>query len=219
MPKFKAIILDMDGVMIDSEPVWEKTESILLKTKGIEYHKDYREKIVGLNQTDSAKLIIKTFDLDITVSELINERIKILLELYEEELKIIDGLVEFLCYISEKQMLIGLASSSPRRVINYVLNKFSIDNFFSAVISGEDTTKGKPNPDLYLLASHNLMVKPEECIAIEDSINGVLSAKNAGMYCIAIPDKRLNPKKFNIADEIVSELHELVLVSQSIKNL
>ncbi len=105
----KAVIFDMDGVIVDSEPIWEKTERILLKRRGISYEEAYREKIVGLNQRDSALLLKETFGLPESIEELIEERISILLDLYKKELKPIPGLIHLLEQLKENGLLIDLA--------------------------------------------------------------------------------------------------------------
>lgn len=202
----RAVIFDMDGVMIDSEPLWEKTERILLSRKGIEYNPTYRDKIVGLNQNDSGNLLRETFNLLETVEEIITGRIEILLGLYEKELELVPGLLPLLKELRKSGFLLALASSSPFRVINFVLDRFSLREFFSVVVSGDTMPFGKPHPDIYLHTANNLGVEPRECVVIEDSINGVKSAKRAGMICIAVPDKRLERKEFQIADVVVDRL-------------
>src|SRR3990170_2647224 len=213
----KAVIFDMDGVMIDSEPLWEKAERILLARRGIDYNPTYRDKIVGLNQKDSGRLLKETFNLPETIEELLAERIEILLPLYEKELELVPGLITILKEVKESGFLLALASSSPYKVINFVLGKFSLNEFFSVVVSGESVEFGKPHPDIYLYTAKKLRVEPEECVVIEDSINGVKSAKSAGMLCIAIPDKRLSRNEFQIADLVVDRLDEISV--RVVKNL
>jgi len=212
-----AVIFDMDGVMIDSEPLWEKTERILLARRSIDYSPDYRDKIVGLNQRDSGRLLVDTFDLDETVEDIINERISILTSIYEEELELIPALVPLLEQLAREGYRLALASSSPLRVVNFVLDMFSLHDHFLTVVSGDSVGNGKPHPDIYLHTAEMLGVAPAECVAIEDSINGLRSAKGAGMYCIAIPDKRLTPDQFESADVILDSLRELTL--ETIKSL
>ena len=211
------VIFDMDGVMIDSEPLWEKTERILLARRNIDYSPDYRDKIVGLNQRDSGRLLVDTFNLAETVDEIINERISILTSIYENELEVIPALVPLLEQLEDEGYRLAVASSSPLRVVNFVLDMFSLHDHFLAVVSGESVGNGKPHPDIYIHTAETLGVTPAECVAIEDSINGLRSAKGAGMYCIAIPDKRLTAEQFRSADVILGSLEELT--PQTIKSL
>jgi len=205
----KAVIFDMDGVMIDSERLWEKTERILLARRDIEYSHTYRDQIVGLNQNDSGKLLIDTFELEETVEDIISERVDILTEIYEQELEVITDLIPLLVDLRRSEYKLAVASSSPLRVINFVLDMFSLHEYFPVIVSGECTENGKPHPDIYIHTANRLEVDPSECVAIEDSINGVKSAKAAGMYCIAVPDKRLSQEEFQNADLIVSNLNRI----------
>ena len=205
----KAVIFDMDGVMIDSEPLWEKTERVLLTRRNIDYSPEYRDQIVGLNQNDSGKLLVETFNLKESVSEIITERVEILTAIYEAELELVPSLTPLLNELRANNYPLAVASSSPLRVINFVLDMFSLHDYFSSVVSGECTENGKPHPDIYLHTAETLGVKPFECVAIEDSINGVKSAKAAGMLCIAIPDRRLSQEEFRNADLIVNTMAAL----------
>ena len=204
----------MDGVIIDSEPLWEKSESIMLKQKGFagneSYRKEYRKKIMGLNQKDSVKLLKETFGLDESPEEILCTRLKILLELYEKELRLSDGIPELLKVLrGEKNIETALASGSPMKVIEFVLKKFSLSDVFSIKVSGDCVEEGKPSPDIYLETARRLGVSPEECVAIEDSINGIVSAKEAGMRCIAVPDPRITPEDYPKADIFRKSVSEI----------
>ncbi len=146
----KAVIFDMDGVMIDSEPLWEKTERILLARRDIEYSPTYRDQIVGLNQNDSGRLLINTFELEETVEDIISERVEILTAIYEEELEVVLDLIPLLDNLRDSKFKLAVASSSPLRVINFVLDMFSLQEYFPVVVSGECTENGKPHPAIYL---------------------------------------------------------------------
>ena len=207
----KAVIFDMDGVMIDSEPLWEKTEKTMMARKGLVYTPVYREKIVGLGQKDSAILLKNTFPINEDIDEIINQRISILLEIYDQELELVDGLIELLDSVSNSSLKVALASSSPIRVIKFVLDKFDLNKYFDPVVSGDMVEKGKPNPDIYLHTAELMGLNPEQCVVIEDSINGVISAKSAGMNCIAVPDKRLDPEGFKPSDMILDKLEDVDL--------
>ena len=211
----------MDGVIIDSEPLWERSESIMLKQKGFagnnSYRKEYRKKIMGLNQKDSVRLLKETFGLDESPDEILRTRLEILLELYEKELRLVDGIPEILKILdSEKHIKTALASGSPMRVIEFVLNKFSLTDTFRIKVSGDCVGKGKPHPDIYLEAARRLGVNPGECVAIEDSINGIVSAKAAGMRCIAVPDPRIATEDYPQADIFRKSVSEIRL--EDIKN-
>ena len=206
----------MDGVIIDSEPLWEKSESIMLKQKGFagneSYRKEYRKKIMGLNQKDSVKLLKETFSLDESPEEILRTRLKILLELYEKELKLVDGIPEILQILSaEKHTKTALASGSPMKVIEFVLKKFSLSDTFRIKVSGDCVERGKPHPDIYIETARRLGVSTEECVAIEDSINGIVSAKEAGMRCIAVPDPRIAPEDYPHADIFRKSVSEIRL--------
>ena len=207
----KAVIFDMDGVMINSEPLWEKTEKIMMANRGLVYTPVYREKIVGLGQKDSAILLKDTFGLEDETEEIINSRISILLDIYDEELELVSGLESLLESLSDSPLKVALASSSPIRVINFVLDKFELGKYFDPVVSGDMVENGKPNPDIYLHTAGLMGLNPTECVVIEDSINGVVSAKAADMNCIAVPDKRLDPSGFKKADVIMDELEMVKL--------
>ena len=120
----------MDGVIIDSEPLWEKSESIMLKRKGFSgndsYRKEYRKKIMGLNQKDSVRLLKETFGLDEPPDEILRTRLEILLELYEKELRLVDGIPEILKILSEKHIKTALASGSPMKVISLFSGNFPL---------------------------------------------------------------------------------------------
>ncbi|QMU56343.1 MAG: HAD-IA family hydrolase [Candidatus Mycalebacterium zealandia] len=205
---FRAVIFDMDGVLIDSEPLWEETEIKLLKSMGAEYDPAFRDNVVGLSQVDSSKLIIAEFGLDCSPEELIEKRLNLLLRVYDEKLTMFDGAKPLINGLRERGIKTALASSSPTEAISFVLEKFSIRDLFDAVISGDCIKNGKPAPDIYLLAAAEIGVKPSECAAIEDSPKGAQSAAAAGMFCIAIPDKRLNAEEFEICDAICENICE-----------
>lgn len=205
----KSVIFDMDGVMIDSEPLWERTEKIMMAGKGLEYTPVYREKIVGLGQRDSAKLLKRTFALDLEIEDIINERLSILRDIYNKELELNQGLIELLNELTDNKFKIALASSSPYKVIKFVLDKFDINEYYETVVSGDFVERGKPEPDIYLYTANQLGLKPGSCVVIEDSINGIISAKKAGMRCIAVPDKRLDPAGFERADIILNSVTDI----------
>ena len=219
----KAVIFDMDGVLIDSERLWEKSECVLLERNGLgsnaAYREKHRKKIMGLNQKDSVKLLKEFFGLRRSFEEILEERIRILLELYETELvSLADGVGELLDVLNrEKDIRTAVASASPMRVIEFVIEKFSLESAFDAVTSGECVERGKPRPDIYLETARRLGTSPARCVAIEDSVNGILSAANAGMRCIAVPDPKVPEREYPPADMVRRSVSEIRL--EDIRNL
>ena len=142
-------------------------------------------------------------------SDVTGKRVEILTAIYEEELVVVRDLIPLLDDLRDNNFKLAVASSSPLRVINFVLDMFSLHKYFPVIVSGECTDNGKPHPAIYLHTADRLEVEPSECVAIEDSINGLRSAKAAGMYCIAVPDKRLSQVEFQNADLIVSNLDRI----------
>ena len=178
----------------------------MMARKGLVYNPVYREKIVGLGQKESAILLKKTFSLNENIEDIIDQRISVLLDIYDRELSLVRGLTDLLDSVSKSTLKVALASSSPLRVIEFVLGKFDLNKYFNLVISGDMVEHGKPSPDIYNYTAESLGLACDECVVIEDSINGVISVKSAGMYCIAVPDKRLDPSGFEKADIIMSNL-------------
>ena len=206
---FQAVIFDMDGVLIDSEPLWEEAEIKLLKSEGVNYDPLFRDKVVGLNQTDSSKLIIREFGLSCSPERLIERRMEILLGIYEERLSMFEGAGEVIENLRGGGLKTALASSSPMRVISYVLEKFSLGPLFDAVVSGDCVKNGKPAPDIYLLAAEKIDIAPRFCAAVEDSPKGVKSAADAGMFCVTIPDPRLKAEEFGECGAVCGKITEI----------
>lgn len=198
----------MDGVLVDSEPLWEEAETELLKSKGVAYDPLFRDKVVGLGQVECSKLIIAEFGLNCSPEELIKRRIEILFQIYDKKLAMFEGAKSLVEKLKNGGIKTALASSSPMNVIEYTLEKFSLGGLFNAVVSGDCVQNGKPAPDIYLLAAEKLGENPSECAAVEDSPRGAKSAVSAGMFCVAIPDKRLKSGQFEICDAVCGSIAE-----------
>lgn len=204
-----SIIFDMDGIIIDSEPLWEKAEVALIKKHGKNYNNSYRKNIIGLNQKDSVNLLKNTFHIDNSVNQIIEERKEILLDIYRKELRLFPGILKLLDEVKNLGLKTGLASGSPENVIQFVIEKFGLSNYFSEIVSGDSTSQGKPAPEIYSKTVKLLKTKPKNCIAIEDSVNGVLSVKNAGMFCIAVPHPELDRSRYSSADIIFESVSDI----------
>jgi mannitol-1-/sugar-/sorbitol-6-/2-deoxyglucose-6-phosphatase len=209
----QAVIFDMDGVIIDSEPLWQTAEKQVFDTIGITLTTEMCGRTIGL-RTD--EVIRYWFDRQPWESKSL-EQVEAEL-LAEVEVLILDqgqsmaGLQAILDRIRASDLRLAIASSSPKKLIQSVITKLAIDDYFESCYSGFDVPHGKPDPAVYLAAAAGLGLAPANCLAIEDSLAGIRSAKAAGMKVIAVPaPESYEDAKFNIADLKVRSLAELDL--------
>jgi mannitol-1-/sugar-/sorbitol-6-/2-deoxyglucose-6-phosphatase len=211
----QAVIFDMDGVIIDSEPLWQTAEQLVFETIGIQLTTAMCRQTIGL-RTD--EVIRYWFDrqpwesksLEQVEAELLAEVEVLILA----QGKAMAGLHAILELISKSNLRLAIASSSPKKLIQSVISKLSIDDYFESCYSGFDVPNGKPDPAVYLAAAAGLELDPQNCLAIEDSLVGIRSAKAAGMKVIAVPEpESYDNQKFDIADLKVRSLVELDLAT------
>ena len=201
----------MDGVLINSEPLHFDFESQLFKSLGITVSRELHETFVGTTAKTMWTIIKQTHTLPFTVSELIIKGQSDFLTYLENKnsLEPIQGITELLNRLEAAGFILALASSSPYKLINYILDKCNIDKYFPVRISGDDVTNGKPDPEIFLKASEITNIKPENCIVIEDSKNGVQAAKLAGMKCIGFFNPGSGNQDLGIADLILDSFYNL----------
>ncbi len=206
----KAFIFDMDGVIIDSEPLHFLSDKMVMKDFGIEVSDEELNAFVGVtNPLMWQELRIK-YDLAASVEELLLIQHKYKTELFSAgELNSINGIPELLKELKEREIKVGLASSSSRQFIELVLKKLDLFHYFDVVISGEEVLNSKPAPDIFLEAAAALEVNPLDCVVLEDSGHGVTAAKAAGMKCIAFRNPNSGNQKLDAADCIVCTLEKL----------
>lgn len=198
----KAVIFDMDGVIADTEPLHEKTSDIILNKYGVKVKREFFLQFKGVKEKIVWKSTVDQLGLKEDYKKLMEEKGELHLELLKKEMKPIPGALELIKKLKEKYRL-GLASSSPIVEINTILSSLKIKKFFEYIVSGEFIEKSKPYPDIYLAAAKKLGVEPKDCIVFEDAVNGVKSAKSAGMKCIAITTS-FPKEKLEQADLIVN---------------
>ncbi|WNR43663.1 HAD family hydrolase [Paenibacillus roseipurpureus] len=207
---FSTFIFDMDGVIIDSEPLHFKVDEYVMNTFGIDITQKELEEFVGMTNPEMWSKLIAKYSLSQTVEEIINLQLNTKLELLKQSNEQpIEGVKELIVTLKQNQIRIGLASSSPRIFIEAVLKKFDIRHNFSDIISGEEVLKGKPAPDIYLRIAKLFGVRVEECIVLEDSKNGIVAAKAAGMKCIGYKNLNSGNQDLSAADYIVNRIKEI----------
>lgn len=206
----QAVIFDMDGVLIDSEPFWRESETWILQNLGLPVTYKMVKKNTGIRIDKAVENWFSLYPWEgpgvAQVTEMIIEetlrRIRTQGSLKEGVLKILD-------LLSRTQIPNAIASSAPYRVIMTTVKKLRIDNFFQLIYSGEFEKYPKPFPDIFLMVAGKMNVKPEECLVIEDSPVGIEAAKRAGMKCLAVPDKNnFHHPSVKKADFLINSLNE-----------
>lgn len=205
-----AVIFDMDGLLIDSEPLWEKAEADFLLAHNRKFSHEIACRTTGLRLDELIPAMKKYYDFEGEDVSLGREIISHLFRHFEKGIPVLPGAQQALASL-HGTLPLALASSSSRRVINHVLDLNDWHRYFNIVCSGEEVRKGKPAPDVFLLAANRLGVAPSRCVVFEDSLNGVKAAKAAGMRCIAIPcASRFQDSEFEgLADRIIPSLEFL----------
>jgi HAD superfamily hydrolase (TIGR01509 family) len=206
----KCIIFDMDGVLINSEPIHFRFESLLFKSLGIDISREEHEKFVGTTSKTLWTTIKNNHNLPFTVSELIEKGHSGLLTYLDtiNPLQLISGIPELLLKLKEAGFILALASSSPRKHIDYILTKGNINKIFPVQISGDDVENGKPDPEIFLLAAKKSLKEPGNCLVIEDSKNGVNAANKAGMKCIGFKNPGSGMQDLSSADLIIDSFQK-----------
>jgi sugar-phosphatase len=199
---FDAIIFDMDGVLVDSEPLWKIAMEEVFSGLGSKLNKEDFQKTVGLRIDEVIHYWNVTENWGVIDESKVEEDIITKMEeLIKKNPFPLKGVVETLSYLKSKRLKIGLATSSSKRLINAVLNSLNIKEFFDFTWSAEDESHGKPHPAVYLSVAKALDVSPTKCLVIEDSYNGVISGLAARMKVVCIPEKTHFPNpKLALAD-------------------
>jgi HAD superfamily hydrolase (TIGR01509 family) len=187
-----AVVFDLDGVIVDSEHVWDEVRQQLAEERGGRWHDQASRDMMGMSSLEWSRYMHDVIGLVDSPEEINAEVVRRLKGIYRDRLPLIPGAAEAVERLAARRPL-GLASSSNREVIDFVLEVSSLGRFFRATVSSEEVARGKPAPDVYLEAAARLGVEPTRCAAVEDSENGIRSAKAAGMRTIAIPNPRYPP--------------------------
>jgi HAD superfamily hydrolase (TIGR01509 family) len=188
----EAVVFDLDGVLIDSEPVWEQVRRQVVAEHGGHWADDAQQRIMGMSTGEWARYLSEDLGVGLApegVAALVVERMA---ARYTEHLPLMPGAVEAVRRMAARWPL-GLASSSPPSLIAVVLDGAGLRECFVTTLSTEEVSRGKPAPDIYLAVCDRLGCRPQRCAAVEDSTNGLRSAAAAGLHVIAIPHPRYPP--------------------------
>jgi HAD superfamily hydrolase (TIGR01509 family) len=203
-----AVIFDMDGVLVDTEHLWDEVREVLTEEWGGRYTPEAQEAMMGMSSLEWSRYLHETVGLR-EQPEVINaEVVRRMLARYEVDLPVVPGAIEAVTQLAEQGLTLALASSSNRELIDAVLRQLDLTALFDVTVSSEEVPRGKPAPDVYLEAARRLGVEPGRCAAVEDSASGIRAAHAAGMRVIAYPNRHYPPsaETLSVATEVVDSL-------------
>lgn len=207
----KAIIFDMDGVLIDSEPLHLLAYQQFLADFGLTFLEEDNHNFLGMKDIDCAKHLLALHKLEMTALDFVARKEQVLHKLFNEQLCVQPGVMQTLENALNLDIPTAIASSATMPTIELVVKLTDTRKFFRRLCSGDEVPNGKPAPDVFLLAAERLGVSPSECLVIEDTFNGVCAAKSAGMMCIAIPCQATRHQDFAHADLVLTSMAEVNL--------
>ena len=205
-----AVVFDLDGLLLDSEQLWDQAREELARERGGRWHERAQRDMMGMSSPEWARYMHDVIGLAEPPEEISAEVVRRIEAFYRERLPLTDGAVDAVKRLAARWPL-GLASSSNREIIDFVLDVAGLAPCFRATVSSEEVARGKPAPDVYVEAARRLQVRAADCSAIEDSANGIRAGKEAGMRVIAIPNRQFPPDEdaLALADVTLDSLAEL----------
>lgn len=207
------VIFDLDGVLLDSESLYKRVNFQLFSDLGVKITDEEYNSFIGISGAKMWDYIKKKGSLAQSIEELrVLERERKFEGLSSEVLIPNPGLLDLLKELRGKTIPCAIASSGLMKNIRLILSKLNVESYFSHIVSGEMPEKGKPAPDIFLLAAKHYRIEPENCLVIEDSRNGVLAAKAAGMTCVGYVNEGSGNQDLSKADLIVGSLIEIDLI-------
>jgi len=208
----KAVVFDLDGLMFNTESVFTLAGTELLKRRGKTPTPDLFHRMMGRRPVEGFQILISVMELSETFEELARESEEIFTVMLADRLAPMPGLYELLDVIEQRGLPKGVATSSPRRYMQSILGRFDLIPRFDVILTAEDVTKGKPEPEIYLTAAARLGVEPQEMLVLEDSEAGTRAAHAAGAHIISIPHEFSAAQDFSVARAIALSLTDPVIL-------
>lgn len=207
----KAVLFDMDGVIVDTEPLHRKAYFKTFKELGIDVSEELYASFTGASTKRVCDTLIKNFNLKQTFEEIAKIKREYFKDYFynDEEFDLISGVKELIEHYYENDITLILASSATMTTIDMVFEKFELEKYFSGKISGADLKESKPHPEVFLLAAEMAGQPVENCMVIEDSTNGILAAHRAKIFCAAYRSPHSKNQDYTLADTVVSDYEDL----------
>jgi HAD superfamily hydrolase (TIGR01509 family) len=206
----ESVVFDLDGVIVDSEHVWDAAREALVRERAGRWHAHAQRDMMGMSSPEWSRYMHDRLGLRESPEEISAELVRRIEATYREEIPLIDGALEAVTRLAKRWPL-AIASSANRPIIDLVLESSGLAHYFRATVTSEEVPRGKPAPDVYLEAARRLGADPSRTTAIEDSHNGILSAMAASMHIVAIPNLRYPPDEEALAaaDIVLGSIAEL----------
>jgi HAD superfamily hydrolase (TIGR01509 family) len=202
----RAVVFDMDGLMFNTEDVYWLVGTELLRRRGCCFSRELSDAMMGRPPQSSFDVMIRWHSLDATWQELAAESEKIFLELLEQRLAPMPGLMELLRALEKAHIAKAIGTSSGRRSLEAILSRFALEPRFQFILTAEDITRGKPDPEIYLKAAARFGIPPSQMLVLEDSQTGCRSAAAAGALVVAVPGAHSMRQDFSSAVLVLSSL-------------
>jgi HAD superfamily hydrolase (TIGR01509 family) len=207
----KAILFDMDGVIVDTEPLHHKAYHKMFDDYNMNVNTVLYESLTGQSTKNVCKKLCDHFNLNVNANELVERKRHHFKDLFfnDPSLKLIDGVHDLITDYHKNGLTLVLASSASMLTINNVFTKFNLDPYFIAKLSGADLKASKPHPEIFTKAATASGFKRSECLVIEDSTNGIKAAYDAGIYCIGYDSLNSKNQDYSLANKVVSNFNEI----------
>jgi len=202
----RAVVFDMDGLMFNTEDVYTLTGTELLRRRGLLFTEELKDALMGLPPEPCFNTIIRWHGLSEDWTTLASESDNIYVGLLTEHLAVMPGLMELLSALERAEIPKAIATSSSRKLTDVCLEPFGLTDRFQFILTSEDITLGKPNPEIYLLAASRFGIRPSEMLVLEDSHNGCRAAAAAGAFAVAVPGSHSRRHDFSTARLVIESL-------------
>jgi beta-phosphoglucomutase len=214
----EAVLFDMDGVIVDTEPLHRKAYFAMFSDYELEVSEELYTSFTGQSTLNICKKLVTHFSLSEAPEKLVERKRKHFKYLFENDdsLTLLDGVLELIKDYHQNGLTLVLASSASMPNINRIFERFDLNQYFVAKLSGADLKESKPHPEIFIKAAEAANSPRENCIVIEDSTNGIKAAKAAGIYCVGYNSKHSTLQDYSLADKVISSFKEISF--EKIKN-